>query len=73
MTQWFKTNLTLKLVSLLLAVVLWAFIKALIAEPPPRSGQPSGSVFQSLGLVKQPTPVAPKPARTNVVSRPSTR
>jgi hypothetical protein len=63
--QWFKSNTSLKLVSLLLAIIVWLFVKALITEtrvpqrPPP-------SLFRLLGLVSE-TP--PQPARTNAVPK----
>jgi hypothetical protein len=66
--QWFKSNSTLKLLSLLLAIIVWFFVKALITETrvPP---QTPTSLFRLLGLVSE-TPHQPE--RTNAVPR-STR
>jgi hypothetical protein len=48
--QWFKSNTTLKLVSLLLAIIVWFFVKALITETPPPQSTSSG-LLRLLGLV----------------------
>jgi hypothetical protein len=48
--QWFKSNTTLKLISLLLAIIVWFFVKALITETPAPKDEPSG-LLRMLGLV----------------------
>lgn len=63
--QWFKSNSTLKLVSLLLAIIVWLFVKALITETRAPQ-QPPPSLFRLLGLVGE---SPPQPANTNAVPR----
>lgn len=63
--QWFKSNTRLKLVSLLLAIIVWFFVKALITETPAPQNEPTG-LLRMLGLVGG-TP--PQPVRTNAVPR----
>ncbi|MCX7885646.1 MAG: hypothetical protein N3B01_00105 [Verrucomicrobiae bacterium] len=69
MTKWFKTNLRLKLASLLLAIVVWFFIKALITEPTSRVAQPQASVFRYLGFGKPPGPAPAKVEPSNTIHR----
>ncbi|MBM3859811.1 MAG: YbbR-like domain-containing protein [Verrucomicrobia bacterium] len=48
--QWFRDNTTLKLLSLLLGIIVWLFVKALTIEPRPPSQTHTG-LFHQLGLV----------------------
>ena len=64
--QWFKSNTTLKLVSLLLAIIVWFFVKALTTETRVPQHAPT-SLFRLLGLVGETRPVAHEPGRTNAV------
>jgi len=66
--QWFKSNMTLKLVSLLLAIIVWIFVKTLITETSVPQRTPT-SIFRLLGLVDETRPVVRQPARTNAVPR----
>jgi len=48
--QWLTSNTTLKLISVLLAIVVWLFIKALTVEPA-GAPQPPGGLLHHLGLL----------------------
>jgi hypothetical protein len=66
--EWFKSNTTLKLVSLLLAIIVWIFVKALITETSVPQRAPT-SILRLLGLVSETHPAASGPKRTNAVPR----
>ena len=50
--QWFTSNTTLKLVSLLLAIIMWFFVKAVTTENR-GPAQSSSSILHLLGLVSK--------------------
>jgi len=54
--NWFKSNASLKIVSLLLAIVVWFFVKAVTTETHALPRTPS-SVLHLLGLLNEAQPV----------------